>query len=833
MSNDNLKFIKKVLIEPKKFLENIDQYKNKACFSQGWKKYGCFDNWSVASEKLSDLPKNENIFNELILPFHKVKPYLDVEWTKELFNYDEYEVAQEIKKGICFIFQQKWNVNIDKNDICVLECHRKISHGEFKYSFHFIISTTNPVLVFKNTNEASVLAEYLKEYLLDKNIYDLSIVDKGVYKKTQNFRLLGHSKDGEFIPLQVSCIDNNRNRPIEDTIITNVGTNISELASAEQRSEFKYGFKLQNVEVDEDLLLEKIKIFHPTVFFEKKDNNGFFQFNYKDRSEPCFTGNIHDHIGFFTFIKETQIYAGCFSGNCTDNNGKKILKLIGKMEESDSEKIDSVSENENFDVDFSFVSTCVGNRCAGLSELFKKMYKDRINYDNNEKKFYYWKDNLWILDDNMYIEKIMVYCISRVLQKFIKFIKDSDNSFDLKMDSSKNNDIVVKETQKFINDLKDGLKKKQIIEFLYSDLTNKNFINNKDIHPYFIAAKNGMVNLRTGETRNFKPSDYVSKCLDIEYDPSSDSSLFDNFVREITNYDEDLYNFIRWMIGYSIQGDPNRKIYFILWGRKGYNGKSALLNTLRDILKTYCGTMDSSVVLKAPKRTAGSHSSELVHMQYSRLGILNDIEENETINVGQIKQITGVSDNISARQIYGKQIEFRPVFVPFICANVKPNVDLTDEALYKRTMVIPFEISFVENPVFKDEKKVDLDLENKFRKNKKGTLKWIIDCGLYYHNKYDIDIPPKVQEAREEYRKRSDIVGQFIDERIIKTNDENEFETFNNLYLDFKAFCTKNEMNIMERQQCLDTFMKKLEFKKTDVYTYKFINIKLKKDVAF
>ncbi len=100
----NLNILKKTLLYPDKFRDS--EHSNKACFSQGCKKYGYVETWDVALNLLSHLPPTENVFNELILETNKVKPYLDVEWIKEDFpSYNPEMVKMKIKRSLVYIFR--------------------------------------------------------------------------------------------------------------------------------------------------------------------------------------------------------------------------------------------------------------------------------------------------------------------------------------------------------------------------------------------------------------------------------------------------------------------------------------------------------------------------------------------------------------------------------------------------------------------------------------------------------------------------------------------------------------------------------------------------------
>jgi len=188
-------------------------------------------------------------------------------------------------------------------------------------------------------------------------------------------------------------------------------------------------------------------------------------------------------------------------------------------------------------------------------------------------------------------------------------------------------------------------------------------------------------------------------------------------------------------------------MFIVLFGPHGFNGKSLLMNTISDILEYYAASMDKSVVLESPKKTAGSHSTEICQLENCRLGILSDTNEDASIDDGQMKQLTGITDKLSVREIFGKQKEFVPVFVPFISTNHPIKINLTDKAMYERLVLIPFVLSFVDCPTKDYERKNDSTLADKFKRNKEGILKWLIEASIYYNDNQNKPIPKCVNDA--------------------------------------------------------------------------------------
>src|SRR4029078_1148991 len=263
IKSNNLKLVKKVLVEPSKFREQ--DFTGKACFSYNYKKYGCLDTWDLALNLLGNLPPTENLFNELIIDGMKVKPYLDVEWMKsDQPDLHEDDVRFELKDKIVEIFKKDFNYELKSTDILFAKSHRP-KNTSFKYSFHVIINT-QPNIVFLNTNYASALATKLKSVVK----FDKYLIDSSVYKKTQNIRLIGHCKLGENVAFQgEDGVD-----PL-NYIITNIGDDHIVLQSNEQKDLLYKCIKnvkkvdFTNNPDDFKQILEKIKIIHPSVEFER------------------------------------------------------------------------------------------------------------------------------------------------------------------------------------------------------------------------------------------------------------------------------------------------------------------------------------------------------------------------------------------------------------------------------------------------------------------------------------------------------------------------------------------------------------------------------------
>ena len=204
-------------------------------------------------------------------------------------------------------------------------------------------------------------------------------------------------------------------------------------------------------------------------------------------------------------------------------------------------------------------------------------------------------------------------------------------------------------------------------------------------------------------------------------------------------------------------------MFSILYGPHGYNGKSLLLNTIEEVLEFYVQTMDKSVMLDSGvQKSGGNHSTELMQLENKRIGQLTDSKEGAVLNDATAKQVTSITDKISAREIYGIQKEFVPVFVPFICTNFVIKMNLQDQAMYDRLLIFPFDLKFTDYPTEPYHRQNDSGLADKLRKNKEGILKWLVDACIFYNNNQEMKIPQAMIDAKIAY---NNLVNPYLDFR--------------------------------------------------------------------
>ena len=143
-----------------------------------------------------------------------------------------------------------------------------------------------------------------------------------------------------------------------------------------------------------------------------------------------------------------------------------------------------------------------------------------------------------------------------------------------------------------------------------------------------------------------------------------------------------------------------------------------------------------------------------------------------------MKHLTGMG-RVVGRRIYGSPFEFGPQFKLFIDANHKPVIRGSDNAIWSRIRLIPFNVSI---PKPQQDKKLWLKLRAEapgiLARAAEGCLRW---------QREGLGNPTAVTKAGEEYREEMDLVAEFIADCCEQSEDAQD--NSGRLYAAFRTWC--------------------------------------------
>ena len=237
-----------------------------------------------------------------------------------------------------------------------------------------------------------------------------------------------------------------------------------------------------------------------------------------------------------------------------------------------------------------------------------------------------------------------------------------------------------------------------------------------DRDPWLLACPNGTIDLQTGKLRSGRQEDFLkTACPTMWMDLETKVPVWEPFLEDIFQGDHELIAYVQRLLGYSITGLSNQHAFFVLWG-KGRNGKGTLLQTLADVLGPLAGPVKSEMLLEQRNsRSSAAPDSDIMGLRGKRLVWASESGEGRKLDAGKIKWLVG-GDTLVGRPPYGRrEISFDPTHTLFLLTNHKPKADPTDYALWQRIHLIPFTLSFVDEPHHENERQRDPYLADPLR----------------------------------------------------------------------------------------------------------------------
>jgi putative DNA primase/helicase len=177
-----------------------------------------------------------------------------------------------------------------------------------------------------------------------------------------------------------------------------------------------------------------------------------------------------------------------------------------------------------------------------------------------------------------------------------------------------------------------------------------------DTNPWLLNVKNGTVDMQSGEFREHKQQDMITKIANVEYSPDADCPMWKQFVREIMDCKADIIKFVQTAAGWSLSGDISEQTMFILYGT-GANGKSTFLNTIMYLLGDYAIATPTETFMK---KSGDNYSNDVARLRGTRFVTTTEVEQGRRLSEPLIKKITG-NDEMTARFLYGEFFNFAPI----------------------------------------------------------------------------------------------------------------------------------------------------------------------------
>jgi putative DNA primase/helicase len=309
---------------------------------------------------------------------------------------------------------------------------------------------------------------------------------------------------------------------------------------------------------------------------------------------------------------------------------------------------------------------------------------------------------------------------------------------------------------KNLEDLQEHMQKRSgvvnMLEFVKGRGPIKVSIEMLDADPWLLNVRNGTVDLRTGEFREARQADLITKQAAVSFDSAATCPQWLAFLERVFAGDQEVIRYVQRVVGYCLTGSVDEQAMFFCYGT-GANGKTVLWVTVQDLLGDYAiqASSDLLTVTKGDK-----HPTDMAHLMGARLAMVTEIKRGRSLDESRMKKLTG-GDKVDARFVRQDMINFDMQAKLVMTANHLPPVDTFDEGTWRRIFQIVFDVT-----IPKEER--DRGLTRKLAKERSGILNWALEGLRDYRDLGGLEPPDSVTENTDGYREEMDIFGRFISE---------------------------------------------------------------------
>ena len=368
------------------------------------------------------------------------------------------------------------------------------------------------------------------------------------------------------------------------------------------------------------------------------------------------------------------------------------------------------------------------------------------------------------------------------------------------------------EFQKFLGEAAEKMEvpKFSAKHYLFRDNLYKQFLSVAYLRAPEISKDLVCINLKNGtfditpdgtKMRPFDPVDFITYQLPFDYNPDAKAPIFEAYLNRVLP-DKQRQKVLAEYIGFVFIKNGNSSLKeektLLLYG-SGANGKSVFFEVVNALL----GEENvSSYSLQSITNDTGYFRAKLANKLVNYASEINGKLETSLFKA----MVSG--EPVEARLPYGEPFLLKQYAkLIFNCNDLPKEVEHTD-AFFRRFLIIPFDVTI---PVAEQDKQLHIKI---IRNELSGVFNWVLDGLNRLLRQKSFSDCEAINQALEQYKKQSDIVQQFIDEKEYH-NSSSSYKLIKDLYPDYRTFCSEdgfaplNKSNFIKRLKQLKIVVEK------------------------
>ena len=373
----------------------------------------------------------------------------------------------------------------------------------------------------------------------------------------------------------------------------------------------------------------------------------------------------------------------------------------------------------------------------GNAERFVARWRGQVRYCFGRKKWLVWDKVRWSWDDNGRVRRLAKIVVREIYAE-AGACSDDD------------------ERRQIAKHAHASEKAPTIANMLLLAQTESGVpvaLDELDADPLLLNCENGTINLRTGQLREHRREDLITKMCPCEFRLDATHPVWQRFLTDSTQGDQELQSYIQRASGYAIQGEPSERALFFVYGPPG-SAKSTLIDALGAALGDYHVSSGRETWLVQANN--GGNRGDLVRLAGTRLVTATEFRRGDKFDEGLIKAISG-GDAIVHAAKYESEVTIRPTFTLLFAANAAPIIRDDDAGMWARMRRIPFDHSI---PIEQQDKSVKATLTQN-AEARAAVLAWAVRGCLEWRAK-GIGNAKAVTKSNEAYRAEMDPIGGFF-----------------------------------------------------------------------
>jgi putative DNA primase/helicase len=374
-----------------------------------------------------------------------------------------------------------------------------------------------------------------------------------------------------------------------------------------------------------------------------------------------------------------------------------------------------------------------------VADYFADENAKNVKYSHLTNTWYVWNGSIWEMDNSGGIVYQMVYDI-------ITWI---DTEVCASLDEKQRRSVKVKtQTNRFITGVIALIKNRNDVRVLPTDF---------DMQHDYKPARNGIINLITGELLPHTKEMMFTGMLDFDYTPNAPHHFLDKFLDTVFKGDKELINYVQCASGYSLTGRTDSQAVFFCYG-DAQNGKSVFVNKILAHIAGRKFSIETSVNALIENQFASNGSNtEIVGLRNARLSTTAELPKGKRFNSDMVKKIVDGSP-ISAADKYEKKVTWNSITKLWFTGNHTPNMRDEDNGIWRRFKLIPFGHTITES-----ERIDDTEIMARIQKEEGAILAWMVRGAIaWYANGKKLPECSAVKGGIEELKQESDIIGSFV-----------------------------------------------------------------------